>query len=98
MAIAGEIVVGDEEALDALVVVVADDFLEIVGRTVAALAALHVDDGAERALIRAAAAEVDAGKRARGAAHVFLRQERRRLTFERRQIIHMIVERLERTG
>ena len=96
VAVAGEIVVGDEEALDALRVVLADDPLEIVGRAEAALAALHVDDGAERALVRAAAAEIEARQRSRGAPHVLARQERRRLALQRRQIVHVVVERLER--
>ena len=60
-------------------IVLADDLLEIVGGAEAALAALHVDDGAERALVGAAAAEVDARQRARRALHVLARQERRRL-------------------
>src|SRR5262249_40319227 len=58
VAVAGEIVVGDEEAVDALGGVLADDVLEVVDRADAALAALHVDDGAERALVGAAAAEI----------------------------------------
>ena len=60
VAVAGHVVVGDEERRDALLVVLADDRLEIVGVAEPALAALHVDDGAERALERAAAAEVEA--------------------------------------
>src|SRR6185369_13780378 len=59
--VAGHVVVGDEERRDATLVVVADDSLEVVGSAEAALAALHVDDGAERALEGAAAAEVEAG-------------------------------------
>ncbi len=96
VAVAGEIVVGDEEALDALGVVLAHDPLEIVRRAEPALAALHVDDGAERALVGAAAAEIDARQRAGGAAHVLARKERRRLTVQRRQLVHVVVERLER--
>ena len=60
VAVAGEIVVGDEEPVDSLRLVGADDLLEVVGGAEAALAPLHVDDGAERALIGAAAAEIDA--------------------------------------
>jgi hypothetical protein len=54
--VAGHVVVGDEERRDALLVVLAHDRLEVVGGAEPALAALHVDDGAERALERAAAA------------------------------------------
>jgi hypothetical protein len=62
--VAGEVVVGDEEPLDALGMVLADDLLQVVRRAEAALAALDVDDGAEGALIGTAASEVDARKRA----------------------------------
>ena len=77
-------------------VVLAHDAFEIVGRAEAALAALHVDDGAERALVGAAAAEIDARQRAGGAPHVLARQDRRRLALQRRQVVHVVVERLER--
>ncbi len=60
VAVAGEIVVGDEEVVDALREVLAHQRLDIVGRAAARLAALHVDDGAERALERAAAAGIEA--------------------------------------
>ena len=53
--VAGEIVVGDEEAVEPLCDIGADDLLDVLGRTPSRLAALHIDDGAERALIRAAA-------------------------------------------
>ena len=96
VAIAGEIVVGDEEALDALGVVLAHDLFQIVRRADAALAPLHVDDGAERALVGAAAAEIDARQVADGALHVLARQERRRLAGELRQVVHVVVQRLER--
>ena len=61
VAVAGEIVVGDEKAGDALGGVGAHDRLDVVGGTVAGLAPLDVDDGAEAALERAAAAGVEAG-------------------------------------
>ena len=47
----------------ALGVIGAHDRLDVVGRAVARLAALHVDDGAEAALERTAAAGVEAGAR-----------------------------------
>src|SRR2546430_7064864 len=51
----GKIVVGDEEFVDALRPVEPYQMLDVVGRAEARLAPLHVDDGAERALIGAAA-------------------------------------------
>ena len=53
--VAGEVVVGDEEAADPGGVIGADDRLDVVGGAVARLAPLHVDDRAERALEWAAA-------------------------------------------
>src|SRR3984885_2707996 len=58
VAVAGEIVVGDEKAGDALGGVGAYDRLDVVGRAVARLAPLDVDDGAEAALERATASGV----------------------------------------
>src|SRR4029079_18502910 len=74
----------------------AHDRLEIVGRAEAALAALHIDDGAEGALIGAAAAEIEARPPALAQAQFGRGQRRERLAFETRQIIEMIVEGLER--
>ena len=76
--VAREIVVGDEEAGDALRPVRAHDLLDVVGRAAARLAALHVDDRAERTLERAAAPGIEAGVGAGGALDVFARQERDR--------------------
>src|SRR4029077_126913 len=61
VAVAGEIVVGDEKAGDVLRGVGAHDRLDVVGGAIARLAPLDVDDGAEAALERAAAAGVEAG-------------------------------------
>ena len=96
MPVAGEIVVGDEEPLDALRVVFPDRAFEIVGRAEPALATLDVDDRAERALVGAAAPEIEARQRARNPPDVPWRQDRRRLPFERGEVVHEIVERLER--
>src|SRR5579862_2035132 len=95
--VAGEIVVGDEEAVDAVRVILAQDALDVVGRAPARFAPLHVDDGAERALERAAAPGVERGHVADGLAHRIARQEGRHRVFERRQIVDVIIERLERT-
>ena len=96
MLVAGHVVVGDEERRDALLVVLADDRFEIVGGAETALAALHVDDGAERALERAAAAEVEARHPALVARQRRRRQVRRRGASEVRQVVHVVVERLHR--
>ena len=96
MLVAGHVVVGDEERRDALLVVLADDRFEIVGGAEPALATLHVDDGAERALERAAAAEIEARHAALVARQRRRRQMRRGGAFEARQIVHVVVERLHR--
>ena len=93
--VAGEIVVGDEEAVDALRLVLAQDAFEIVGVAEAALAPLDIDDGAEGALIGAAAPEIEARQFAHGAAHAGARQDRQGLAFERGQLVEIIVERLK---
>ena len=93
--VAGHVVVGDEERRDALLVVLADDRFEVVGAAEAALAALHVDDGAERALERAAAAEIEARLAALVAGERRRRQMRRRRALDARQVVHVVVERLQ---
>ena len=88
--VAGEIVVGDEEFRDALGPVGAHQRLDVIRRAIARLAALDVDDGAERALIRTAATGIERGRQAeralldgrhlqrrRGARHRWLRAIRR---------------------
>ena len=93
--VACEIVVGDEEARDVLRPVVANDPFDVVGGAEARLAALHVDDGAERALKRAAAAGIEARVGAGGALDELKRQERNGRPADPRQIVHVVVERLE---
>ena len=56
--IARKIIIGNEKAAQSLRHILPDDLLDVVRRAEARLAALHVDDGAERALIRTAAAEI----------------------------------------
>ena len=60
MLVAGKIVVGEKESLDAEFGVRAHDRFQIVGRAEAALAALNIDDGAEGALKRTSASEIEA--------------------------------------
>src|SRR5947208_2298681 len=73
-----------------------DATFEIVRGAVAALPALHVNDRTERALIGAAAPEIDAGERAGGAPDVLLGEDRHRLVFEPGQLVHAVIERLQR--
>ena len=75
--------------------ILAHDFLDVVGRAVARLASLHVDDGAERALERAAAAGIEAGVGARSTPYEFARQKRNGRPPERREVVHEVVERLK---
>ena len=70
MAIAGKIVVGHEEPPIASAVVFTDRALEIVRRAKPALAALHVDDRAERTLVGAATTEIEARQLAGNSADV----------------------------
>src|SRR5262245_4881779 len=91
MAIAGEVVVGDEESLDVLGIVFADGLFEIIRRAEAALATLNVDDRAERALVRTAAAEVDARKRSCRPPQVLLWQYRGWLSLQVGKLVHEIV-------
>ncbi len=70
--------------------------LDVVRRAAARLAALHVDDGAERALIGAAAAGVETGGAAGGALRALDRHQRDRRAVDARQVGHEIVQRLER--
>src|SRR5580700_1059427 len=67
--VAGEVVVGDEEAVDALSEIAANDLLDIVGGAAAGFAPLHVDNGAERTQERAAAAGIEGGDFAARALH-----------------------------
>ena len=96
--VAGEIVVGNEEARDALRGILAHDALDVVGVTPAGLAALHVDDGAERALERTAAARIERGKDAVVAPHQALRQVGDGLVLQVRQIVHVVIDRFLPAG
>ncbi len=73
----------------------ADDLLHLFDGAAARLAALHVDDGAERALERAAAAGVKAGVLADGAADGRGGQHRRGRALQRWQVVQVVIERLQ---
>ena len=94
--VAGEIVVGDEEAVQPLRHIGAHDLLDIVGRAAARFAPLHIDDGAEGALIGTAAARIEAGDAARRAHDAVGDENGNGRAFDAGQIVHEIVERLER--
>ena len=90
--VAREIVVGDEEAGDALRGIGAHDGLDVVGRAVARLAPLHVDDGAEAALERTAAAGIEAGIVPGDAGHRPARQDRQRRRRHLRHVAQIVVD------
>ena len=94
VAVAGEIVVGDEKARDALRGVGAHDRLDIVGGPIARLAPLDVDDGAEAALERAAASGVEARVVPGDFGHHRARQHRDRRGGHVRHVVQVIVDRL----
>src|SRR6516225_8759045 len=83
--VAGEIVVGDKELADAVCPVGAHELLDLVGRAEARLAPLHIDDGAERTLIRAATPGIETGAQPKRALDVLLGKDRHRRATEGRQ-------------
>src|SRR5437588_9610081 len=70
--------------------------LELVRGTVESLTALHVNARKERELMRAAAPEIDAGERAGGTPDVLLGEQRHGLVFDPGQLVHAVIERLQR--
>ena len=91
--VARKVIVGDEEFVDALRPVEAHQMLHVIGGTVARLAALHVDDRAERALVRTAAAGVETRAQPERARDMPLRQERHGRALHPRQVLHKVVDR-----
>ena len=92
--VAGEVVVGDEEALDPLSPIHADDLLDAVGGAIAGLASLHIDDGAEGALERATATGIETRRGSdRPLDKVERKEGRRGDVADVRQVLHVIVER-----
>ena len=98
VAVAGEIVVGDEIVVDALGVIGAHDRFDVIGGPIARLAALDIDDRAEAALERAAAAGVEARVMADDPSHHFFRQHGYRRRLHAGHIIEVIVDRLRLAG
>ena len=98
VAVAREIVVGDEIVRNALSRIGAHDRLDVVRGAVARLAALDVDDGAEAALERAAAAGVEARVMADDPRHHLARQHGHRGGGHVRHVGEIIVDGLGRAG
>src|SRR5215831_18610551 len=97
-AVAGEVVVGDEELADALRPVATDKPLDIVGAAISRLAALDVDDRAERTLIRTSAPSVETGAQPESPSHVSLGEQRFWSALQVGQVIHEIVRWLQGAG
>jgi len=73
------------------------EVLHVIRRAVARLAALHVDDCAERALVRAASARVETRAEAERPCHIPFREERHGRPLQTRQVLHEVVHRCEPT-
>ncbi len=95
VAIAGEIVVGDEEIAHAVGDIDPHQLLDVIGRAIARLAPLHVDDGAEGAEEGTAASGVEARDHAERAAHPLRRHVGAGRAFKPRQIVEVIVDGLQ---
>src|SRR5204863_9207855 len=95
VAVAGEIVVGDEEGLYSLGDILAHDLLEVVGGAEAALASLDVDDRAEAALERAASAEIEARPLAGIPLERFLRHPGEGHAGDARKVLEVVVDGLQ---
>src|SRR5215831_17678480 len=96
--VARKIVVGDEEFVDALRPVQTDQMLYVIRGAEARLTPLHVDNGAERALIGAAAACIEARTQPKRAVDVLLGKERHRRAFDVWQVPDEIIERRKTSG
>ena len=96
VAVAGEIVVGDKKACYALRGIGAHDRLDVVGGAVARYAPLHVDDGAEAALKRAAAAGIEARIFREHELDQVGRQDRRHRARQFGHVVEVVVDRLRR--
>ena len=95
MLVADKIVVGDEKGLHSLGQILAKESFEIVRGAEAALASLHVDDGAEAARERAAASEIEARPVAPITPDRFRGQHGVRRGGDARQVREIIVDRLK---
>ena len=95
VAVASQIVVGDEKVANAVRDIDAHQRFDVVGAAIARLAALNVDDGAERAQERTAASGVEARDHAERAPDALRRHVRPRRAFEPGKVVQIVVDRLE---
>ena len=98
IAVAGKVVVGDEEAVNSLRQVKADDLLDVVRCSFARFATLHVDDRTERTLKGTATPRIEARDLADCAANDVAREKWRDRPFERRQVVDEVVNRFQPLG
>ena len=98
VAVAREIVVGDEKPVHPLGDVGADQLLDIVGVAPARLPPLDVDDRAKAALERAAAPGIEGAEGLAVAPDDLDRQERGDLLLQPGQVVHVVVDRLHPAG
>ena len=68
--IARKIVVRNEKPVDSLLIILTDDGFQIIGTAKPALAALHIDNRAERTLIGTTASQIKTGVRSRSTTDV----------------------------
>src|SRR3954468_8386400 len=87
-----KVVIRDEKPVDALRPVEAHKALHIVCRTIARFTALHVDDRAEGALVRAPTACVKTRTDPDRTADMALRKEGHRRSLHRRQVLREVVK------
>src|SRR6187431_2613405 len=96
--VACKVIVGDEKTSQPLGVIYAHDLLDVIRRATTRYSSLHIDDGTERALIRAAASRIKTRHAASRTLRALRSHQRNRSAFNIRQIVHEIVNRLERAG
>ena len=89
--VAGKIIVGDEELVDPLRPIEAQQVFNVIGRTMARRAALHVDDRAKRALVRAPTSGVKTSAQSERTRHKPFWKEGCGRTLKRRKIIYEVV-------
>ena len=96
ISVAGEVVVGNEEAVNAFRPVLADNEFDVVRRAPPRFPSLHVDDGTERALVRTAAPGIECRVFTCRALDVRTQQEGHRRRLDRGKVVEIIVDGLQR--
>src|ERR1041385_544175 len=95
--VAGEVVIGDEEAVKTLRNVGSHDCFDVVRRAEPRLSSLHVYDRAKRALVRTPASGIETGHSPSGTFGTHRRNYRDGSAFDSGQIAHEVVDRFELT-